>query len=115
LEDKKEETLRSLSKADINEFLSNQKVYTDYNILSEEFITIKPVKYDPQETKTVLFTTETRKVDKDIQTYRVLSHRFNFNGFTYMLQIGETIESVEELKSIIKKFTLLVTSPAKIV
>ncbi|SDP62379.1 Signal transduction histidine kinase [Mucilaginibacter sp. OK268] len=109
LEDKKEETLRSLESSEINHSLSTQQVYTDNNILNEEFINITPAKYDPNISKGVKFTTETRNLNKkDFQTYRILSHKFNFKGHTYLLQIGETIESVEELKSIIKKFTLLV-------
>ncbi|MDN5285159.1 MAG: sensor histidine kinase [Mucilaginibacter sp.] len=109
LEDDKEETLKSLSSGEINSFLNSQKVYTDYNILKEEFITITPeAKYNPKTTNAIKFTTETRRVDRNIQTYRILSHRFNFKGHTYLLEIGEAIESVEELKSIIKKFTLLV-------
>jgi signal transduction histidine kinase len=108
LEEKKEETLRSLESHDINHSLSTQEVYEDYNILKEEFINITPAKYEPNVSKLVKFTTEARKLDKNFQTYRILSHKFNFNGHTYLLQIGETIESVEELKSIIKKFTLLV-------
>lgn len=108
LEEKKEETLRSLSSKEINSYLAAQKEYRDYNILKEEFIIITPVKYQPNVTSKVTFTTEAKKDDKNMETYRILSNRFNFNGYTYLLQIGETIESVEELKSIIKKFTLLV-------
>ncbi|MBB6110731.1 sensor histidine kinase [Mucilaginibacter lappiensis] len=109
LEDDKEETLKSLESNEINRFLSSQQVYTDYNILKEEFISITPIKYDPNVSKEVKFTTEPRNLDKkNFQIYRILSHKFNFNEHTYLLQIGEAIESVEELKSIIKKFTLLV-------
>src|ERR1700754_2639795 len=108
LEDSKEATLRRLSTGEINNFLNSQKEYTDYNILREEFINITPTRYNPKPSNEIKFSTESRKVDNDIQIYRILSHRFNFNGHTYLLQIGEAIESVEELKSIIKKFTLLV-------
>jgi signal transduction histidine kinase len=108
LENDKEQTLRSLSSEEISSFLASQKAYTDYNILREEYITITPIKYDPKLNKLVKFTTETRRVDKNVQTYRILSHQFTFNGHAYMLEIGEAIESVEELKSIIKKFTLVV-------
>ncbi|SDD64131.1 Signal transduction histidine kinase [Mucilaginibacter pineti] len=108
LEEDKKETMNSLSSKEINSFISTNKKYTDYNILKEEFITITPVKFNPVITKDVKFSTETRSVDTNTQTYRILSHRFNFNGHTYMLEIGEAIESVEELKSIIKKFTLVV-------
>ncbi|MEN0054927.1 MAG: HAMP domain-containing sensor histidine kinase [Mucilaginibacter sp.] len=108
LEDSKEATLGRLSTGEINNFLNSQKEYTDYNILREEFINITPTKYNPNPSNEIKFSTESRKVDNDVQIYRILSHQFNFNGHTYLLQIGEAIESVEELKSIIKKFTLLV-------
>lgn len=108
LEEDKRETMNSLSSNEINSFLSTNKKYTDYNILKEEFITITPIKFDPKVTKEIKFTTESRSTDKNTETYRILSHQFNFNGHTYMLEIGEAIESVEELKSIIKKFTLVV-------
>jgi signal transduction histidine kinase len=110
LEDDKKETLRNLSSGEINRYLKSQQKYTDYNILKEEFITITPAKYNAKTVNTIKFTTETRGVgvDQNVQTYRILSHYFNFKGHTYLLEIGEAIESVEELKSIIKKFTLLV-------
>lgn len=108
LEDDKRETLRNLSSDEISRYLSSQKVYTDYNILKEEFIIIRPARYNPKTTSEVKFTTETRGTDQNEQTYRILSHYFNFKGHTYRLEIGVAIESVEELKSIIKKFTLVV-------
>jgi signal transduction histidine kinase len=108
LENDKEQTLKNLSSSEISSILGDKKAYTDYNILKEEFITITQTKYNPEVTKEVKFTTETRDFDKYTQTYRILTHRLNFNGHTYILHIGVAIESVEELKSIIKKFTILV-------
>ncbi|WP_184542617.1 sensor histidine kinase [Mucilaginibacter sp. FT3.2] len=108
LENDKEQTLKNISSDEISSILGDQKAYTDYNILKEEFITITRTKYDPQITKEVKFTTETRSFDKYTQTYRILTHRLNYNGHTYLLRIGVTLESVEELKSIIKKFTIVV-------
>jgi signal transduction histidine kinase len=108
LENDKKKTMRSLSSKEINSVLAAQKIYTDYNILKEEFITIIPIKYTTKETSEIKFTTETRTVDRIEQSYRILTHQFNFNGHTYQLEIGEAIESVEELKSIIKRFTLLI-------
>lgn len=108
LENDKEQTLKNISSDEISSILDDQKAYLDYNILKEEFITITRTKYDPVITKDVKFTTETRDFDKYTQTYRILTHRLNFNGHTYLLRIGVTLESVEELKSIIKKFTIVV-------
>jgi signal transduction histidine kinase len=107
LEENERETLKNLTSKEINSKLANQKPYTDYNILKEEFIIIKPVKFQPTETKGARFTTETRTSDQVTQTYRILTHQFNFNNHTYLLEIGVSITSIEELKSIIKRFTLL--------
>ena len=110
LEDDEREMLRSLSSKEINTYLANQQKYTDYNILKEEFITITPIKFQPTVTAGNRFTTETRSVDRNDlsdQTYRILTHQFNFNNHSYQLEIGVAITSIEELKSIIKRFTLL--------
>ncbi|MFC0516223.1 sensor histidine kinase [Mucilaginibacter angelicae] len=107
LEENERETLKNLSSKEINSKLSDQKPYTDYNILKEEFIIIRPVKFQPTETQGAKFTTETRTSDQVTQTYRILTHQFNFNNHTYLLEIGVAITSIEELKSIIKRFTLL--------
>jgi signal transduction histidine kinase len=107
LEENERETLKNLSSKEINSKLASQKPYTDYNILKEEFIIIRPVKFQPMETKGARFTTETRTSDQVTQTYRILTHQFNFNNHTYLLEIGVSITSIEELKSIIKRFTLL--------
>jgi signal transduction histidine kinase len=108
LENAQKEILRSFPSKEINNYLVNGKVYIDYNILKTEFITIQPVKYQPKESKAVTFSSEIRTFERNPENYRVLSHKFNFNNHTYRLEIGEAIESVEELKSIIKRFTLLV-------
>jgi signal transduction histidine kinase len=107
LEENERETLRHLNSKEIKSKLTNQKPYTDFNILKEEFINIKPVKFEPAVTKNASFTTETRTNESVTQTYRILTHQFNFNNHIYLLEIGVSITSIEELKSIIKKFTLL--------
>ncbi|MEO3404487.1 HAMP domain-containing sensor histidine kinase [Mucilaginibacter sp. CAU 1740] len=107
LEDNERETLRNLGSRDINNHLKRLEKYTDYNILQEEFITITPIPFQPTVTEGNKFSTETRNIEHNEQTYRVLNHQFNFNNHSYQLEIGVSITSIEELKSIIKRFTLL--------
>lgn len=107
LEDDERETLKNLGSKDINSHLTRLEKYTDYNILQEEFITITPIKFQPTATNGNKFTTETRNIEHNEQTYRILTHQFNFNNHSYQLEIGVAITSIEELKSIIKRFTLL--------
>lgn len=108
LEQSKEHLIRNVSSKEINSFLINQKIYTDYNILNQEYILIKPIAYVPDLHPVLKYRTAVRQIDTSHETYRILSTRFNFKNHTYLLEIGESIGSIEDLKSIIKKFTLVV-------
>lgn len=112
LENDKNAIMENLSSTEINSFLINQKIYEDYNILKEEYILIKPIKYQATVPQKHEFRTEERMVDKNKETYRILTYKFNFNNHTYLLEIGETIAAIEQLKGIIKQFTLVVLAVA---
>lgn len=107
LQQKKAELLNHLSSKEITAILNQQKSYTDYNILQEEYITIKPLKYAYDTENENIFSTEPRTFEKKPATYRILKSGFNYNGHGYILEIGETIDAVEDLKSTIKGFTLV--------
>jgi len=108
LDKSKDQIIRNLSSTEINSFLVNQKVYTDTNILNQEYVLIKPIAYNAGIAQTIVYRTDDRIVDHSHEIYRVLSTRFNFKDHSYLLEIGESIESIEDLKSIIKQFTLVV-------
>jgi signal transduction histidine kinase len=108
LEHSKEHLIRNLSSKEINTFLVNQRVYTDTNILNQEYVLIKPVAYNPNLVQTINYRTAEAMVDHSRETYRVLSTYFNFKDHTYLLEIGESIESIQDLKTTIKQFTLIV-------
>jgi signal transduction histidine kinase len=108
LMDDKNELMKNLSSAEINNVLTSQKIYSDYNILKEQFVQITPVNHQPRLVSKTTFRTARRIIEENEEQYRVLSYPFNFSNHTYLLEIGETIASVEELKSIITKFTLIV-------
>lgn len=103
LEEIRNQLLSGLSQKYINSLLS-----PDYNILNEEYIQIKPLPYEPDLVPTTRFRTDDRIVDQTNETYRILRTRFNFSNHTYLLEIGESIESIEDLRTIIKQFTLVV-------
>ncbi len=108
LEDKKNEFLTHLSSNAIMKVLDQQKNYTDYNILKDDYIELKQIPFKPVKTVVDVFTTAQRTIDHSTDTYRILSCMFNFHGQTYTLEIGNTMDAVEELKSTIKGFTLLI-------
>lgn len=108
LEKSKDQIIQNLSSKEINSFLINQKIYTDYNILNQEYVLIKPVPYIANVSSSIKYRTAQRVVDQTKEVYRILSTKFNFNNHTYLLEIGESIESVGDLKNVIKQFTLVV-------
>lgn len=106
LDKSKNQIISNLSSKEVNNLLTNQK--PDYNILNQEFVLIKPLPNTSPANQAIKYRTEQSMVDGTPETYRILSTNFNFNGHTYLLEIGESIESIEDLKSIIKNFTLVV-------
>lgn len=107
LQQKKAELISHLSSKEISQILSQEKTFIDYNILQEEYIDIEPLKNLYNNETEVTFSTEPRTIDKKTETFRILKSGFNYNGRGYLLEIGETIDAVDELKSTIKGFTLL--------
>ncbi|MES2278026.1 MAG: HAMP domain-containing sensor histidine kinase [Bacteroidota bacterium] len=111
LEKAKNEQIKHLPSAEIDSLLSKKKTYTDYNLIKEEFIQVTPQPYEAAPSTASYFRTSSRKLDNkdtEIQTYHILSTRLNFKNHTYLLEIGESIETIEDLKTIIKQFTLVV-------
>ena len=106
----KEKLIRNLSTSEIKQFLVSYRdsTYRDSNILNQEYVIVKPVAYVPDVPLTTSYRTGSRIVDQNPEVYRILSTKFNFNDHTYQLEIGESIESIEDLKTIIKQFTLVV-------
>ena len=104
---KKRELLKHMSEKEKSAFLNEQKSFTDYTILRGEYITIKPIKYEPSLAEKDIFVREDRTIDQNIDTYSILKSAFNFMGHTYYLEIGETMYTVDALKTTIKGFALL--------
>jgi signal transduction histidine kinase len=106
LSQKKKKVLTHLSIKEINTILDQQKDFAN-NILNDEYIFITPTNKLYDTTAEVTFSTEPRLFDKKSQSYRILKSGFNYKNHGYLLEIGETIDAADELKSTIKGFTLL--------
>jgi len=104
LDKSKDMVIRQMSASEIKNLIDQP----DYNILNQEYVLIKPIAFDPAPTNAIKYRTEQRVVDNNSEIYRILTAHFNFKNQTYLLEIGESIESIEDLKTIIKQFTLVV-------
>ena len=107
LENKKDVFIRNLSSKEISQILSQQQSFTNYNILKEEYIFLKLIPYQPNRDSTESFTTQRRTFEKSTDSYLILTYRFNFENHSYLLEIGDTLDTVIQLKQTIKQFTLL--------
>lgn len=108
LEDKKDEFLKHLSSKKISQVLQDQTTFTDYNILKDDYIILKPAKFEPITTVVDTFSTAKRTIENSTDTYRILTCKFNYQNRTYLLEVGNTIDAVDELKDTIKGYTLVI-------
>lgn len=108
LEDKKNEFLKHLSSERIRDLMQQQNTFIDYNILKDDYIVLKEVKYQPITTVIDTFSTAQRTIDQATDTYRILTCKFNYGKKTYSLEVGNTIDAADELKDTIKGYTLII-------
>jgi signal transduction histidine kinase len=107
LKSKKDEFIRNLTPAEVNNLLNNQHNYINYDILKDEYISLKTIPYDAKRDSVENFGTARRTIERSTDTYLILTYTFNFNSQSYLLEIGDTMDTVIQLKQTIKKFTLL--------
>ena len=107
LEEKKNELMKHLSSKEISRIVSQQQGFTDYDILKDDYIFLKQITYQPNRQPLESFSTARRTIEQSTDTYLILTYTFNFNGSSYLLEIGNTMDAVIQLKQTIKEFTLL--------
>ncbi|MXV52747.1 sensor histidine kinase [Pedobacter sp. HMF7647] len=104
--DKRDKFVSNLSVTEINELLQQEKSFTDYNILKEEYIVLTLVNVTdsipPQ------FVEEQRSIEKETGTYLILWDYFQYGGKKYRLEIGESMEAVKRIEKNTLYFTLLI-------
>jgi signal transduction histidine kinase len=107
LHDKKDELIKHISSKEISQILNQQQSFIDYNIFKEEYIFLKPIAYKARLQPLETVSTGRRTIEQRTDTYLILTYTFNFNGRSYLLEIGDTMDAVIQLKQTIKEFTLL--------
>lgn len=104
---KKGKIIKNLSDNEIDSLLNDQQSYTDYNILKEEFITLTDIP-DNQTDSAAVIVTEEREIEGDIEFYRILNYKFIYHTNWYNLEIGESMTSLQSIKSTIRFYMLIV-------
>jgi signal transduction histidine kinase len=108
LVDKANNFIKNVSKEEINLALDNKNSFTNYNILKEEFITVKELSSNYKNLDNKVFLTENKLIDADYLSYRALKQPFAFNSKVYELEIGLSLINVNRIKRTIIFVTLLV-------
>lgn len=111
---KKNKLVTHLSSTAINDLLTQQKTFTDYNLLKEEYIVLKEVKNNHKEKLKQYFSRETREIEGSQEEYEILSAEFEYRGKRYLLELGETMSTVGQLENTISVFTFLILLAAVI-
>ncbi|WP_316815917.1 HAMP domain-containing sensor histidine kinase [Pedobacter nyackensis] len=100
---KKARLISNLSNVEVNDLLQ-QKTFTDYNLLREEYIILKEIKKDDKPIKQH-FVQELRIIEGNQEEFQILITDFNYEGKNYRLELGETMSTLAQLERTILMFT----------
>jgi signal transduction histidine kinase len=105
---KRLKVIANLNDAEIDSLLTHQHTFTDYNILKEEFIVLNTIPKNKQLNPALIFTTERREIEGDVEIYRVLTDQFDYKNKRYQMELGETMTAMESIKNTIRFYMLIV-------
>ncbi|WEK17472.1 MAG: HAMP domain-containing sensor histidine kinase [Candidatus Pedobacter colombiensis] len=100
-----DKVLKIVEQKGIKHYLQNDDSYGSYTMLKEEYIALEPaIKGITIDT----IKTAQRVVEQDTLTYRILMHTFNFDHKPYLLEIGKTINSINQYNKPLQRTALYV-------
>ena len=95
LQQQRKKVLEVVARNGVETYLQGEESYGSYTMLKEEYISLEPV-----EKGFVLDTiyTDERIIEQDTLNYRVLTHSFLTENGTYLMEVGKTIETIDQYK-----------------
>jgi signal transduction histidine kinase len=101
---KKEQVISMINEIGIEQFINSESESTfgSYNILKDEFISLERI--DLEEDIDSIEVTQ-RLIEGETISFRVLSYSFDFDGQTYLLEIGKSLESIMHTRKNIFRLT----------
>jgi signal transduction histidine kinase len=101
---KQEQVVSMINEIGIEQFIDSESENTfgSYNILKDEFISLERI--DLEENIDFIEVTQ-RLIEGETISFRVLSYSFDFNGQTYLLEIGKSLESIMHTRKNIFRLT----------
>ena len=102
---KLDNTLDIIDSLGIENFLTEEnQAFGSYNILKEEYVSIERMESDTL-LNFIGFTE--RIVDNSIVDYRTLSYSFSINESFYLIEIGESLETIFTLERQLRRYALI--------
>ena len=100
-----DKVIQIVQKKGIDHYLQGEDSYGSYTMLKEEYIALEPAATGlPVDT----IKTAQRVIEKDTLNYRILMHTFNFNQQPYLLEIGKTVNSINQYNKPLQRIALYV-------
>lgn len=95
LQQQQKKVLEVVNKNGVDSYLQGEESYGSYTMLKEEYISLEPV---AQGFKLDTIYTDQRIIEQDTLNYRVLIHSFDTEIGTYLMEVGKTIETIDQYK-----------------
>ncbi|TCC97037.1 sensor histidine kinase [Pedobacter hiemivivus] len=100
-----DKVIKIVQQKGINHYLQSDDSYGSYTMLKEEYIALEPA---AKGITIDTIKTAQRVVEQDTLTYRILMHTFNFDQKPYLLEIGKTINSINQYNKPLQRTALYV-------
>ncbi len=108
--EKNKKFMEHLDRDEINEFLVSDDTVGNFSTFStfhNEFITLSRLKGN-RISRTINFITEARVIEGEQSDFRISQQQFVYKGKNYQLEIGNSLNEIQELTFIIRFFILIV-------
>ena len=103
LKEQKKKVLNNIQKRGIDYYFEGDSSYGSYTLLKEEFIALESTNsHSPIDT---IFT-DSRIVENDTLTYRLLDYTFEYKNKNYLLEIGKTVSAIDQYNRPLQKVAL---------
>ncbi len=100
-----DKVIQIVRKKGVDHYLQGEGSYGSYTMLKEEYIALEPA--GPGQPVDTIKTAQ-RVIEQDTLNYRILMHTFNFNQQPYLLEIGKTVNSINQYNKPLQRIALYV-------
>jgi signal transduction histidine kinase len=104
--EKRSQVLAIVNEEGIESFFQDdpEAGYGSYNLLKEEYISLERI-VDTLRVDTIF--NEERIIEEDIVSYRVLAYTFSAEGSNYLLEIGRSLATIQQIEKVIASLVLV--------